>query len=232
MKKVVGVIPLYDEDKESIWMLPDYLNVIELCGAIPIILPLSDNKDELTQCYGMCDGILMTGGHDVDPSVYLEERKPECGASCSVRDTMERFLFKKAVEDDKPVLGICRGIQLMNALLGGNLYQDLPSEHPSSVEHHMTKPYDKPIHNVEVIDGTILADLIGAGKYEVNSYHHQAIKTLAKDVTAMAISEDGLVEAISLPSKKFIIGVQWHPEFIYKKDKKSVKLVQAFVDAL
>lgn len=232
MKKVVGVIPLYDEKLESIWMLPGYMQVLQNCGALPIILPLTENKDELVQCFDMCDGILMTGGHDVDPSVYQMERKEECGVSCRERDEMERFLFLKAVEQDKPVLGICRGIQLMNALLGGSLYQDLPTEHPSSVEHHMTKPYDVPIHTVEVTKGTKLAEIIGSGKYEVNSYHHQAVKTLAENVTAMAVSEDGLIEAIGLPDKNFIIGVQWHPEFIFEKDEKSLKLVQAFVDSL
>lgn len=232
MKKVVGLIPLYDEEKDSLWMLPGYMQVLQRCGAIPIILPLTENREDLSQCLDLCDGILMTGGHDVDPEIYHAERKKMCGVSCKERDAMERILFERAMEQDKPILGICRGIQLINALLGGSLYQDLPTEHPSSVEHHMTRPYDVPIHSVEVLKGTMLADLIGAGTYQVNSYHHQAIKDLAKGVTAMAVSEDGLVEAISMPGKKFIVGVQWHPELIFEKDENSIKLVQAFVDAL
>lgn len=232
MKKVVGLIPLYDEERDSLWMLPGYMQVLERCGAIPIILPLTDHIEELSQCFDLCDGILMTGGHDVDPGIYHAERKKECGVSCRERDAMERYLFEKAVEQDKPVLGICRGIQLMNALLGGSLYQDLPTEHPSFVEHHMSRPYDVPIHSVEVLQGTMLADIIGAGIYPVNSYHHQAIKDLAEKAETMAVSEDGLVEAICVPGKKFIVGVQWHPEFIFEKDEKSRKLVQAFVDSL
>ena len=144
---------------------------------------------------------------------------------------MESYLFDRCYREDKPVLGICRGIQLMNALLGGTLYQDLPTEHPSSVEHHMSPPYDRPIHTVDVKKGTLLADIIGPGPYAVNSYHHQAVKQLAPKAVAMAYSEDGLVEALSVPDRRFIVGVQWHPEFAYMTDPKSRKLVQAFVDA-
>ena len=105
----------------------------------------------------------------------------------------------------------------MNALLGGTLYQDLPTEHPSKTEHHMAPPYDRPVHKVTVKEGTLLADIIGAGEHGVNSYHHQAVKDLAPKAEAMAYSEDGLVEAIAVPDKTFIVGVQWHPEFAFEK---------------
>ncbi len=231
MKKVIGLIPLYDDEKDSLWMLPGYMKVLEACGALPIVLPLTSDPAELRDAFSLCDGILMTGGHDVDPELYGEKASEACGIPCRPRDEMERFLFSLCLQEDKPVLGICRGIQLMNVLLGGDLYQDLPTEHPSDTEHHMSPPYDRPIHRVEVEAGTRLSDLIGAGEYAVNSYHHQAVKTLAPRARAMARSEDGLVEALEVPGQRFAVGVQWHPEFAFEKDPKCRTLVQAFVDA-
>ena len=96
MKKVIGLIPLYDEEKESYWMLPGYMKVIERCGALPVMLPLTEDTEELEQCLGMCDGLLLTGGHDVDPAVYGEEAIPECGQCCHARDVMEAYLLKRA----------------------------------------------------------------------------------------------------------------------------------------
>lgn len=230
MKKVIGLIPLYDDEKDSYWMVPGYMKVIEESGALPIMLPLTTDIDELKDAYSLCDGILMTGGHDVNPAMYGKERKATCGIASDYRDQMEKVLFDLCLEDDKPVLGICRGIQLMNALLGGTLYQDLPTEHPSNIEHHMEKPYNRVAHNVEILKDTLLESIYGAGVFGVNSYHHQAIKDLAPKAKAMAYSEDGLVEAICVPGKKFIVGVQWHPEFSYESDEKCKKLVQRFVD--
>jgi len=231
MRPVIGLIPLYDDEKESYWMLPGYMKVLEKCGALPIMLPLTDDKSELSQLFRMCDGLLLTGGHDVGTDVYGEEKKSTCGEPCKLRDEMESFLLDRALEFDIPVFGICRGIQFMNAHLGGTLYQDLETEYTCKVEHHMEAPYDRAAHQVDVYEDTILADIIGAGKHEVNSYHHQAVKELSPLVETMAVSEDGLVEAIAVKDKKFAIGLQWHPEFSYENNEESIKLVQAFVDA-
>ena len=228
---VIGLIPLYDDEKESIWMLPGYMQAIEQFGAAPIILPLADSKGELDVVYAACDGILFTGGHDVAPELYGENRKATCGKACDTRDKMEAYLLDKCLEDDKPLLGICRGIQFINAHLGGTLYQDLATEYESSIEHHMSPPYDRVAHHITVLDKTKLADIIGAGQYGVNSYHHQAIKDLSPKVVKMAVSEDGLVEAIAVKNHRFAIGVQWHPEFSYKNSEENGKIVKAFVNA-
>ncbi len=231
MRPVIGLIPLYDDDKESYWMLPEYMKVIEKCGGLPIMLPLTKDKTELADAYSLCDGILFTGGHDVSPNVYGAAATDKCGVPCDSRDFMEGFILKLCMSEDKPLLGICRGIQFVNAYLGGTLYQDLPTEYDSQVEHHMKPPYDRAVHKVTVYDGSKLADIIGAGDHEVNSYHHQAVKELSPKVTAMAVSEDGLVEAMDIKHQSFAVAVQWHPEFSYEVSEDSVKLVQAFITA-
>ena len=231
MKPVIGLVPLYDDEKDSCWMLPGYMQVLERCGALPIMLPYTTDEEELSEAYELCDGILFTGGHDVGPSVYGEKPTAECGKPCRTRDFMEGVLLDKSIADDKPTFGICRGIQFMNAHLGGSLYQDLPTEHPSKVEHHMSPPYDRPVHKISVLQGTHLADIIGEGIHEVNSYHHQAVRTPAERVEVMALSEDGLAEAIEVKGSRFIMAVQWHPELSYRTNEDSICLVQAFVDA-
>ena len=146
MRPVIGFVPLFDDEKESYWMLPGYMKVLEKCGALPIMLPLTSDEEELKQAFDLCDGLLFTGGHDVGPYVYGKEASKECGIPCRQRDDMESFLLNAALEEDKPVFGICRGIQFINACLGGDLYQDFPTEYECKVEHHMTPPYDRAAH--------------------------------------------------------------------------------------
>ena len=144
---------------------------------------------------------------------------------------MEVKVLQCAMDADKPVLGICRGIQLLNAALGGTLWQDLPTQHPSSVKHRQTAPYDKLTHPVTILPGTPLAETLGAEELMVNSYHHQAVRELAAPLKAMAVSPDGLVEAMQHPKHRFVWGVQWHPEFAWKSDPSSGMIFKAFVDA-
>lgn len=230
-KPVIGLIPLYDDDKDSYWMLPGYMKVISKYGALPVMLPLTDDMDDLNECIGLCDGFLLTGGHDVSPSVYGQKKSEYCGNSCELRDIMEGIVLDNAVKYNIPVLGICRGIQFMNAYFGGTLFQDLPSEKPSQTEHHMDKPYNRAVHEIDVIENTLLADIIGAGRHGVNSYHHQAVKELAPGLSVMAVSEDGIVEALSKDDNDFIVGVQWHPEFWFEDNEDSVNLIKAFIGA-
>lgn len=168
MHKIIGLVPLYDEYKQSYWMLPGYMKVIESCGAVPIMFPLTTDQKEISRCMSLCDGILMTGGHDVDPDLYKAPKIEECGTCCKERDQMESYMFEKAMIQDMPVLGICRGIQFMNVMLGGTLYQDLEKEYPSEVEHHMHPPYDRAVHIVNVLQNTQLSEIIGAGDYPMS----------------------------------------------------------------
>lgn len=230
-KPIIGVTPLFDRERDSYWMLPGYLEGLEQAGALPIVLPLPEALDDLTPLVSLCDGLLFTGGQDVSPTLYGETPKPTCGEVCPARDRVEQALLQLALERDLPVLGICRGIQFLNAVLGGTLYQDLPTEHPSQTQHHMTPPYDRAVHTVTLQPGTPLAELLGTEHIGVNSYHHQAVKTLAPCLTEMAWSEDGLIEAVCLPEKRFVWAVQWHPEFAFRVDEHSRKIFGAFVAA-
>lgn len=231
MKPIIGLIPLVDEEKESLWMLPGYMDGVRMAGGIPVMLPLTDDAGDLNRLCALCDGFLLTGGHDVSPAVYGAQKLPVCGACSELRDRMERIVLDAVLQGDKPVLGICRGIQFINAALGGTLYQDLPTQHPSDTEHHQHPPYDVPVHAVSVRPGSALHALLGKDALMVNSYHHQAICELSPELETMAVSEDGLIEAVRLPGRKFLWGVQWHPEFAFRRDEDCAAIFRAFVDA-
>ena len=230
-KTIIGLSPLYDREKDSYWMLPGYMKMVERCGAVPLMLPLTTEEPLLAAAFELCDGILLTGGQDVSPSLYGQPLSPLCGEVCEERDEMDRRLLISAIGADKPVLGICRGLQLMNAALGGTLYQDLPTEYGTTAEHCMKPPYDRGVHSVRLMDDTLLHDLLGVDEISVNSYHHHAVKDPASCLKTMAVSEDGLIEAMYLPGKRFIWGVQWHPEFSYEKDPRCLRIAEAFVRA-
>lgn len=232
MKKAkIGIAPLVDFEKESYWMLPGYMDSLAEFGAMPLMLPLTNNKELIEEIADEFDAFLFTGGHDVSPEMYGEEKSDKCGECCKSRDNMEKQLLMEILERDKPVLGICRGIQLINAVLGGTLYQDLPVQKPSNVNHHQFPPYDIPVHRVNIVKNTLLYNIIKKEELLVNSYHHQAVKTLSPLLMPMAYSSDGLIEAAAVKNKRFVLAVQWHPEFAYKTDENSRNIFKGFVNA-
>ena len=230
-KPIVGVLPLVDVERESYWMLPAYLEALEDAGALPLILPLTEDPDDLARLAGLCSGLLFTGGQDVSPAVYHAEDETGKSVCCPERDRMEGTLLKLALERDLPAFGICRGLQFFNAALGGSLWQDLPSQRPGPVSHRMEKPYDAVAHQVRLTEGGFLRTLLGRETLGVNSHHHQAIRDLAPCLRAAAVSEDGLVEAVELPGKRFVRAVQWHPEFCWKTDETARQILREFVEA-
>ena len=232
MKPVIGVMPLWDEEKESLWMLPGYMDGIRMAGGIPVMFPLTSDADDLQQLVATVDGILFTGGQDVTPELYGQQPLDDSVVCCRERDEMERLVLEFALKGHKSILGICRGIQFLNVALGGTLYQDLPTQHLSETEHHQSAPYDIPIHKVKVLEGTPLRHLLGVETLSVNSLHHQAIRVLAPGLTVMAESEDGLIEGICKPDEKFFWAVQWHPEFAYASDEAERKIFEAFVESM
>ena len=230
-KPVIGVCPLYDEKKESYWMLPGYMKMLEAAGGIPLMMPLTEDPAALDYFLESCDGFILTGGHDVSPGVYGQTDAGLCGHLVPERDGMDAYILRGAVDRDKAVLGICRGHQLMNAALGGTLYQDVAAQFGENAGHRMQPPYDGVAHPVDLVPGTPLARVQGTDRMGVNSCHHQAIRDLAPCLKAQAVAADGIVEAVCMPGKRFVWGVQWHPEFAWKVSEPNRKIVAAFLRA-
>lgn len=230
MKPLIGLTPIDDTARESLWMLPGYMQGLETVGGIGVMLPLTDDATVLKELVAKMDGILLTGGNDVDPALYGEPKESFCGENDPLRDRMETRLIELALQADKPVFGICRGLQILNAVLGGTLYQDLKTQTGTEICHSMDKPYDRTVHEVTILPDTPLAELYGPGPLAVNSRHHQGIKTLAPALRAQATAPDGLIESVYLPGYRFVQAVQWHPEHRWQA-AESQSILRAFVDA-
>ncbi len=230
-KPVIGITPLVDYGRESLWMLPGYMDGVAEAGGLSVMLPLTEDPEDIARILARLDGLIIAGGQDVSPEVYGAQRLPLCGETCPERDRMESALLDAAMAARMPVLGICRGIQFINAHLGGTLWQDLPAQHPSEVDHHQPAPYDRPIHTVRLLPGTPLRDLLDTETLPVNSCHHQAVRNLAPALLPMAMAGDGIVEAAYSPDLPFLWAVQWHPEFSHREDGNSKKIFRALVRA-
>ena len=185
-----------------------------------------DDPEKAVQDALACDGLLLPGGGDIDPKFYGQERIPACGEPNLLRDAAEPKLLRAFLASDKPVLGICRGIQVINVVLGGTLYQDIkPFEHVPHNDHWAK------VHTVTVRRGTLLSCLLGQDTVLVNSQHHQAADRIAPELEIAALSEDGIVEALEKPDAHFCLGVQWHPEWLSDADPAQQGLFGAFVEA-
>ena len=224
---IIGVTPLWDVERKSVWMLPNYLDGIKAAGGVPVVLPIEMSEADADRIVETCDGFLFTGGQDVAPELYGTKDATGTVVPSPERDKLETLLLSKALQADKPILGICRGLQFINAFLGGTLWQDLPSQHPSDIVHRQDKPYVNPTHKVSLSGD--LRTLLGKDTLEVNTLHHQAIKDLGKDLIPMAESPDGLIEAVKMADKHFVWAVQWHPEYMFKTDADSLRVFSWFV---
>ena len=223
--RVVIAMPRMSTDPEPTVAQSKYIESLARAGAGMRWVELSD-PEQAVQDALTCDGLLLPGGGDMDPKFYGQERIPACGEPNLLRDTAEPLLLRAFLAADKPVLGICRGIQVMNAVLGGDLYQDIkPFEHLPHNDHWAK------VHTVTVRRGTLLSRILGQDTVLVNSQHHQAVDRVAPGFTLAALSEDGIVEAIEKPDARFCLGVQWHPEWLSDADPAMQSLFDAFVNA-
>lgn len=223
--RVVIAMPRMSTDPEPTVAQSKYMESLARAGAGMRWVELSD-PEQAVQDALTCDGLLLPGGGDMDPKFYGQERIPACGEPNLLRDAAEPLLLRAFLAADKPVLGICRGIQVMNAVLGGDLYQDIkPFEHLPHNDHWAK------VHTVTVRRGTLLSRILGQDTVLVNSQHHQAVDRVAPGFTLAALSEDGIVEAIEKPDTRFCLGVQWHPEWLSDADPAMQGLFDAFVNA-
>jgi putative glutamine amidotransferase len=201
------------------WPRPDYVTALERAGAS--VRVLDPARDEPRAALDACDGLLLTGGVDVDPREYGERERHPAVEIDAARDRYELSLARAALERDVPVLAICRGAQVLNVAAGGTLIQDLPSVAPSATQHSITEPRNAIAHEVVVSAGTKLADLLGVDRstdrrVRVNSRHHQSVRQPAPGFVVSATAPDGVVEAIEKTDAAFCVGVQWHPENFWR----------------
>jgi putative glutamine amidotransferase len=211
-----------------------YTRAIRAAGGLPFILPVADDDPDLIARYlDAVDGLIFPGGGDVAPAYYGEARDERCHEPDGERDLFEIHLARAALERRTPILGICRGLQLLNVAAGGTLYQDLACR-PGTLPHHDTRGENrrKLIHGVRILPGTRLHAIMGVTESQVTSTHHQVVKELAPGFRATAESqEDDVVEAIERPDHIFLVAVQWHPERMYRDHPEHLALFRALVVA-
>ena len=213
-------------------MNDDYTSGLLESGAVPIVLPLTDDPEHLKRLVRTCDGFLIPGGQDIDPIRYGKRRKPHTHRSATARDRMEQALIPLAIQAHKPILGICRGMQTLNVTLGGTLHQDINADLPASTRPHVQRrPWDEPTHMLSLVPGSLLESIIAAPRIGVNSLHHQSVAKLGRGLAASAISDDGVVEGIEMPSEDVVVGVQWHPERMWRRRPHSKRLFAALTQA-
>ena len=189
-----------------------YITAVEAPGAAAVPLTPAQGEESIRRVLGVCHGLLLTGGEDVDPARYGQQPHEKLGTVNRPRDRMEVLVLEGALERGLPVLAICRGIQLLNVALGGTLFQDLPSQRAGGVIHEQEAPINERWHAARVAEDSQLAQVIGATDLFINSFHHQGIDRLAPSLRPVAWSEDGLVEAVESTEHPWVVGVQWHPE--------------------
>lgn len=208
------------------------LKAIEDFGGIPVMLHIT-NDDEVIEGYiKILDGIYLTGGGDINPLLFNEEPIKELGNVEYDRDNFEIKLYKKAAEKDIPILGVCRGMQLMNVAEGGNVYQDIYSQRPETNNHSYKYIFDgNEFHTVVIKENSKIFEILNKTEIKTNSYHHQAVNELAPSFVATAFGKDGVVECIESTKLKYAIGIQWHPEVMYVKYPLFGKIFKSFINA-
>jgi putative glutamine amidotransferase len=237
MKPVIGITPSLIRDTQPHGVFERYLlsanypNAVLAAGGVPVILPPQD--DHAGALLDRLDGLLLSGGADIDPAEYGEtEVHPATYDVSPLRDRFEFALLREALDRDLPILCICRGIQVLNVGLGGTLYQDIADQYGRQILHRQQEAgieAAEASHAVIATDGGLLAKVYGVNTFATNSFHHQAIKTVAPNLAVEARTEDGLVEAVSLPGRSFVLGVQWHPEMMFGRHDEHLRPFEQLV---
>lgn len=243
MKPLIGITSYFVEavelktnrprggyDQDLIVATADYSKGIEMAGGIPVILPYTQDKSSIRAYIEKIDGLLLSGGEDVHPSYFNQMIQKGLGHCAPHRDAFEWSLLEEALVQNKPILGICRGLQLINIYYGGTLFQDLNKMSFTDIEHNcMMVPKYVPCHEVEIYVDTRLFTMVQEGKINVNSRHHQSIDVLGQGLVVSSKSMDGVIEGIEDPNRPFLVAVQWHPEMMAQTDTLQSSIFNGFV---
>ena len=213
------------------YIFRDYPRGVEAAGGLPILIPLLDDCSLAREILPRLDGLIFTGGLDVAPSRYGEDALSGLQEVNHIRDELELALFRAAMENGLPILGICRGLQIINVALGGTLYQDLASQLPGVLEHQQSASKEVGTHRVRIEVGSRFHTIIENEEIWVNTGHHQAVKDLAPGLKVVARATDGVIEAVEKLNHGFLLAVQWHPEGMYPHDRNSQAIFKAFIQA-
>ncbi len=231
-KPIIGITAAYDFERSTSNLRDDYYEAVIQCGAVPVIIPVTENKSVWVEYLDLCDGLILSGGPDIDAAYFGQSNLPCANEISPVRDSMELYLAQQAIAVDMPILGICRGIQVLNVAAGGSIFQDIYSENSSGkklIQHSQKGPRWFQIHGIHIVENSCLFGIFKKDTIKVNSFHHQAVSEVAPGFVVNAYSEDGIIEAISCEGKKFILGVQWHPENLWSRDRFHLKLFERLV---
>lgn len=208
----------------------DYAGAIEHAGGTPLLIPHVGNLECIDQYLGVLDGLVLSGGGDIDPLLFGQEPHRNIGSVDRIRDEMEFQLTQKALHQDLPILGICRGIQMLNVAAGGTIYQDIAAEMPQpTLCHSQTGAGWYASHTIDILPDTRLLQVFGSPIARVNSYHHQAVRDIAEGFIVTAKAKDNVIEAIESPSHRFALGVQCHPELMWEQHPEALSLFTAFL---
>lgn len=229
-KPVIGITAAHCREELKTFPRHYYVEGIRKAGGIPFILPPVRTPDEGKELLDHIHGLLLTGGGDISPVYLREDPHRGIGTCFPERDFSELLLTQLAIEKNIPLLGICRGIQVLAVAAGGRIYQDIASQYPSGMEHSQTAPRQNVWHNVEIIRESLLSNLLQETKIGVNSLHHQAVLEIPPGFIQNALASDGIIEGIEMQGAKFCIGVQWHPESM-EADTHSQALFRGFIEA-
>jgi len=227
----IGITMRIELETDRVYLARHYSEAVEAAGGLPVHIPLIPKADFVNGVVDSLDGLLLPGSDsDMDPQRYGREPHPRLGSVHPIKDETDLLALERVEDRGMPLFAICFGIQSLNVSRGGTLIQDILSQHPAAIKHEQGAPRDRHSHRVRVLEDSILGQLAGSESAPVNSHHHQAIETLGRELVATAWAPDGIIEAVEDPrSDRFVLGVQWHPELGWERDKLSQALFKRFV---
>jgi putative glutamine amidotransferase len=231
MGPLIGITMAFDHGTNTAKLSAKYISAVEEAGGVPLAIPPLEDKKLLNVIIQQLDGIILTGGPDIDPSYYNQLPHRYLGRVCPRRDASEIYLAAEFMKLSKPILGICRGLQVMNVAMGGTLCQDIPSIIDNPIKHMQDAPRSHKSHEIEIVEQDSLTyKIIGNSRLMVNSFHHQAVGKPAPDLKVTARAPNGVIEAMESKGRGFCIGVQWHPEEL-TDDRAHMRLFEYLVYA-